>query len=104
MGGELTVYFIDHQDEEYAKQLARFWKNNDLLTGKDQDIQLIRSDDGYRLNIIADNPDKVKPIALDELQALLSLQNMLNDSIFVEKSVQIVICNNRFKPILNINQ
>lgn len=103
-GGNLTVYFTNDKDESLASDLAIFWKNNGLLTGEPQDLQISRSSKGYILSIIAREPKSIGKMPFEERKALTDLQSMVRDSVFKEKRVQLIICDNQFKPILNINK
>ena len=103
-GGNLTVHFIDARDEAIAEKIAVFWKNNDLISSKKQDIQLMRSKKGYRLNLIVENGETLPPMNYAESKALLDLQSMLRDSVFKEKRMEIFLCDNQFNPLYNINK
>lgn len=103
-GGNLAVYYVDVKDEALAEDLALFWKNNDLLTEEQQDIQISRHKKGYHVSLIAREPKKVKDMSFSEQKALFDLQEMIRDSVFKEKNVDLIISDNQFKPILNINK
>ena len=103
-GGNLTVYFVNEKDQSLASDLAVFWKNNDLLIEVPQDLQILRKGDGYTVNIIAREPNKIKNMTFEERKALIDLQAMIRDSVFKEKNVDLIICDDQFKPILNINK
>ena len=51
----------------------------------------------FDTNIVNDHLDLA-------VKALLDLQTMIRDSVFKEKSVDLIICDDQFKPILNINK
>lgn len=103
-GGNLTVYFTNEEDKSLATDLAILWKNNDLLTDESQDLQISRIGKGYVVNIIAREPKEVSKMTFAEHKALVDLQKMIRDSVFKEKSVDLIVCDNQFKPILNINK
>jgi len=103
-GGNLTVYYIDKNDQSLASDLAMFWKNNDLLTDEAQDIRISRHKKVYHVSIIAREPKKAKKMSFEEQKALFDLQGMIRDSVFKKKKVDLIICNNQFEPILNINK
>lgn len=102
-GGKLTVYFTDRSDEQLAEGIANYWKENDLLTGKKQDLQLVREDDWYVLNIIANRPEEVKEMKFEERKVLLDMQQDLQLKLG-EHNLQLVLCDNGFKEIYNINE
>ena len=103
LGENLTVYYLDSEDQKLAEDLAIFWRDNDLLSNNKQDIQLVKDDSGYQVRIIAFNPKEVNAMPLEERALLLDLQKQLNDSLF-QNDAELVICNSKFKPIYSINQ
>jgi len=102
-GGNLTVYFTNTEDQEMAENIARFWKDNDLLTGEKQDLKLVKEGDWYELNIIAKNPKEVAQMSFTERKVLLDLQKSLHDYL-KNDHVQIVLSDANFEPLYNINQ
>ena len=103
-GGNLTVHFEDANDQALATEIAHFWKDNDLIASQPHDIKLSKHKDGYRLGLIAGNKEDAKNMIFKERKALQDLQNMLKDSIFQTKTIEIIITDDRFKPIFNINE
>ena len=103
VGDQLTVYFNSPSEEHIAEQIALYWKNNDLLTGQKQDLKVVESDDGvYVLKIIASEPKENFSIPFEQRKLLIELENDLNEKI-ADSPVEIVICNNQFKPIYNVD-
>lgn len=104
VGGNLTVYFTDENDEKLAAEIAKFWKNNELLTEQPQDIQLNHHKSGYQLCLIAKEKSGVKNMPFEERKALLELQKQLQNEVFGDNDLELLICDNHFKPIYNINE
>ena len=103
IGGELTVYYIEESDVNKAEKVAIFWKENQLLSGEKQDIQLIKNDKGYVLKLISDDLENTQNMSFDERKLLLDLQKSIKDTIFPDNSLELVICNSKFEPIYNLN-
>ncbi|MDC3252672.1 hypothetical protein OAU25_00295 [Crocinitomicaceae bacterium] len=102
VGGNLSVHFTESKDETIASKLAVFWKENDLISETPQDIQLSRTNQGYRLSIIASNEFDPEQIRFKERKALLELRAMLENEVFLDKHFELVLSDNQFKPILHI--
>lgn len=106
-GGELTVHYPKSKDVEMAKQVALFWKDNDFLTGKPQDLQLLSEDNRFVLKIIASEYKMESfEISIEEKMTLLKLQKKLNDQLLGDtpKVLEIEIAKNNFETIENINE
>lgn len=102
-GGELTVYFDRDEDLPKATDIASFWRDNDLLTGSKQDLKLSYSDSTFYLHLIKRNGVQLGALDIQEQKLLLGLQKQLEDSLFKESSLEIVIADEHFKPLMNIN-
>ena len=102
-GGELTVYFTDRSDEKLAEGVANYWKEHELLTGKKQDLRLVKDGDWYTLHIIANHPEEIMEMRFEERKELLDMQQDLQIKLG-EHNLQIVLSDNRFKEIYNINE
>ena len=96
-----TVYFVDEIDEDKAKKVAFYWKENGLITGERQDLQIVKLSDSHQLNIIKSFED-VKIIPFEERKLLLNLQAKLEEEIFTD-GLEIIICNDKFESIHKIN-
>ncbi|MCH2230128.1 MAG: hypothetical protein MK105_07265 [Crocinitomicaceae bacterium] len=103
VGGNLSVYYVDSSDKLKAEALAMYWRENDLISGEQQDLQLVNFEDGYELRIIAKTPKGVKKMPFNERKLLSTLQGVLRDSIPLD-GLEIVLCDSNFKPIYNINE
>ena len=101
-GDQLTVYFPDAQNEALAKEVALYWKNNDLLTGVDQDLQLISVEGGYQLNLIKSDAFKNDEVSFEDQKLLTVLSDSLEKIVF-KSNLTITICNNKFEPIYKVN-
>lgn len=102
-GGELTVYFDRDSDLDKASEVAAFWKNKDLMTGSKQDLKLVFQDSTYYLYLIKRNEIDLSALDFNERRLLLELQGMLEDSLFNPFPLEIVISDDHFKPLMNIN-
>ena len=102
VGGELTVYYFDESEAEVAKKIAFFWKENEFLTGKKQDLQ-VRSDKGrYTVSMIAAKPKDVPNMSIDEIQLLGQLKKKLYTEVFNQESFTLEICNDRFESVYTV--
>lgn len=104
IGENLTVYFQDNRDEAKATDLAKYLKKRKLLSGEKQDVQLVRIEDKYLVKVIANDIENAKKMPFDERSLLLNLQKELQDSVFSKTIVKLVICNNEFETIYDLNQ
>lgn len=100
-GGELTVYFPNVEDEQLATDIANYWKENDLLTDKPQDLQILRIEDGYQLLVIEN--EKNDDITFSERKLLLGLQDSLRNRLNIN-NLEIAIANNKFQVVHKIDQ
>jgi len=101
-GGNLTVYFLEESDAEVAKAIAFFWKENDLLTGNQQDLQVRKEGGRDIVSMIAKDPKSVENMPLDEVQLLSQLKKKLYVEVFDEKAFTLEICNNKFEAIYTV--
>lgn len=104
VGGNLTVFYTNAKDKSLASDLALFYKNNDLIASEPQHIQITRRKKGYRVNIIAMDIKEAKKMSFKNRKALLKLHGMLQDSVFKNNKVDLIVCDDQFKPILKINK
>jgi len=98
-GGEFTVHFDNTEDVELAKSIVKFWKEDSLLTGKPQDVRLVRKKKGYELLLIASKEKAKEGLNFEDLEALSELQKQLQEKVFVKSSVSVVIADENFKVI-----
>lgn len=103
-GGNFYVHFESKKDQQIAEKIARFWKDRKLITGREQDLKLIENKQFFELILILNKPEGEFVLPAEELQQLFYLQNDLNEYVKSEKPIQIVIGDNTFKKIVNINQ
>ena len=100
----LDVYFEFQEDEQLASSLGRFWKDKGFLGSSKQSIRLTKDDEYFFVQFIANHPNNVENIPFQEMKLLMDLQNELDSTVFKEAgTVQIILCNNEFKPLYNIN-
>jgi len=102
IGGDLTVYYFDESEENIAKEIAFFWKENGLLTGKQQDLQVQKDNNRFTVSMIAADPESVKNMSIDEISVLSQLKKKLYLDVFNRKSFTLEICNNRFEAIYTV--
>lgn len=102
IGDKLTVYYTNIENESIAESIALFWRENDLITGSSQDLKLVENKNNYQLLLIQSNITETFVMPFEERVLLLQLQKDLNAQLPIS-SLEIVICNNQFKPIYNIN-
>lgn len=101
-GGSFSVHFAQAGHEKIAERLAVFWKESDLLTGQKQDIGLFRESGSWEVRLIS--PDPESQINFNERKLLMDLQSKLESDVFENKPVRIVISNDRFEPVYDINE
>lgn len=102
-GGELTVYFDRNEDLQLATAVAAFWKENNLLTGIKQDLKLFYQDSTHYIYLIKRDDAEIVSFDIKERKLLLELQSQLQDSLFKKSSLELVISDDHFKPLMNIN-
>lgn len=100
-GGDLTVYFEEQKDEKFAITIAEYLRDNNLLTGKKQDIQLIRVDGRPHLRLISNGFEG--QLSFEELKLMLALQDSIRQHVQLS-DLEIVISNSKFEEITNINE
>lgn len=101
-GDNLTVYFPDASNEQFAEKVAIYWKDNDLITGVNQDLQLINTKEGYQLNLIQSDAFKNEQVKFEDQKLLSILKDSLENKIF-NANLTIAVCNNKFEPIYKVN-
>ena len=101
-GGLLTVYYFEDSEAEIAKSIAFFWKENNLLSGKTQDLQVRKDKKRFTVSMIAVEPKKIDNMSMDEVQVLAQLKKKLYVEVFKEESFTLEICNNRFEAIYTV--
>mgnify|MGYP006102580613 CR=1 FL=1 len=101
-GDNLTVYFPNAKNENFAEKVAIYWKDNDLITGVSQDLQLIDTEEGYQLNLIQSDAFKNEQVNFEDQKLLSILKDSLENEIF-NTNLTIAICNNKFESIYTVN-
>lgn len=101
-GGELTVYYFDKSEAKTAKSIAFFWKENGLLTGKKQDLQVRKDQNRFTVSMIAVEPNKMDEMTMDEVQLLAQLKKKLYVEVFKEEAFTLEICNSSFEAIYTV--
>lgn len=105
-GENLNVYFEFKEDEQLANSLGKFWKENDFIGARKQNIRLTKNDESYLLQLIAtDHSISTEGLSFSDHKLLFDLQNRLDSTIFKNTlGCEIVICDGSFEPLYNINQ
>lgn len=96
-GGNLSVYFSHESAREKAKETALYWKKNNFLTGKKQDLQLNEFQEEFQLKMIQNEKLKDVELSIHDIKLFHQLTDSLNTQIFTEKPVTIHICSPDFK-------
>lgn len=100
----LNVYFESKDQEEKANSLGKFWQSKDLVGDREQNIKLSQSNGSYYIHLILSKEFKDQALTFNEQKLLLELQKELDSTIFKgDHGCQILICDNEFKPLYNIN-
>jgi hypothetical protein len=102
-GGKFTVHFNNTKDHELAKKIVEFWKEDSLLTGEPQDVRLERTQNGYDLYLISERVEKKDDLTFEEIKSLTTLKQHLQEKVFKEKQLSLVIADENFKPLFRPN-
>lgn len=100
---ELNVYYSHNQDEELARKVAVYWKENDFLTQTKQTLRLNREGDVVHFQLLVSDKESIKELSFDERKQLLGLQKDVQRKAFGDTQVELVICDNQFVELYNIN-
>jgi len=100
--GQFTVYYFEESEAQIAKDIAFFWKENDLLSGNKQDLQVRKDKKRFTVSMIAADPKKMSKMPFDEVQVLAQLKKKLYVDVFNQESFTLEICNNRFEAIYTV--
>ena len=103
IGDQLTVYFFDAKDESLATDLAKYWKDNQFITGKKQDLQIAQRDGSFIVSIIASQPKEIGEMTFNERLLLIDLEKDLQKSVFKGKNTELEICNAKFERIYEVD-
>lgn len=93
--------FSDQNNLSIATDLAKYWKDNDLITEDKQDIGLFREEGLWIVKLIAVDP-KVE-MTFSERRLLTELQKELSEKVFRGAPVSVQISNNKFETLYDIN-
>jgi hypothetical protein len=100
---EIDIYFTNQKDEEIARKIGLFWKENQLLGTKKQYLQLDRKEKAIELKLIPSEKFDVNQLSFDERSVLKSLQDSLR--LYLKNhELELVIADRQFKSLYNINQ
>lgn len=101
----LNVYFESKDQEKKANSLGKFWQNKGLVGDREQNVKLSKSNGSYYVHLILSEEFKNQDITFNEQKLLLELQREMDTTIFKgDLGCQILICDNEFKPLYNINE
>ncbi len=104
IGGELTVHYKNKKDQRLAEAIVVFWKKNDLITGGKQDLDLRRTNDFLRLSMIASDTSQIEMIQFREKRLFNELKKKLWEEVFDEKNFELVISDDKFKPLYTVGE
>ncbi|MBU2020214.1 MAG: hypothetical protein KJ941_11270 [Bacteroidetes bacterium] len=100
---ELDLYYTRIEDENFARQVGNYWKNNNFLNDQKQSLQLDFIENTYYLKLISKDTSSLKNMSFEERNILITLQNDLRKEIFPKHNFNLVLCDNQFKPLYDIN-
>lgn len=104
VGGELSVYYMEGASIKKAEEIALYWKENNLLTGNKQDMQLEKVKDAYILKLIQTNDVKGVNMSFNERKLLYDLQKDIREKIFSNESFSLALANNKFEITYKIEE
>jgi len=99
---ELDVYFTQIENENIAREVALYWKENQMLGSKKQYLQLDEKDSLFLLKIIPTETFDPQSFSFDERALLKNLQDSLQ-FLVAPKRLEIVIAKSNFETLYNIN-
>ena len=82
---------------------AVYFKENELISSQKQDVQLVRLKKKLQLRIIANQSKDIANMPFEERKLLTELQTSLYKEV-IEAPFELVICNDKFEPIFNLNE
>lgn len=100
---ELDIYYADAKYENLAKSIGHYWKQNDFLGEKKQFIRLATEGELTVLQLVISNKADLQNLSFDERRLLLDLQDSLR-SLPNAENLELVISDNNFNTLYNINQ
>jgi hypothetical protein len=100
---EMDIFFTNQSDEEIARKIAVYWKENHFLGDKKQFLQLNRKGKSLELKLIAKEKFSVASFSFDERALLKGLQDSLQKVVEPEH-LELVIADKQFNTLYNINQ
>lgn len=103
VGNKFTVYFTDAKDQKLAEEIAIYFKENELISSQKQDLQLVRFKKKLQLRMIATQSKDIANMPFEERKLLTELQTSLYKEV-VKAPFELVICNDKFEPILKLNE
>jgi hypothetical protein len=102
-GENLAVFYVDKKDKELATKLAFFWKDNGLIGSEPQNVRYFSSGKRHFVQLIPSDKFDSRLFSFDERKLLMELQKDLDSAVFNYVGCEIILCNEKFEPILNIN-
>lgn len=104
IGGELTVHYENKKHQKLAETIVIFWKENDLITGKKQDLELKKVNKLFRLSMIANDTSLIDMMPFREKRLFNELKNKLWKEVFNEKNFELIISDEKFKPLYTVGE
>lgn len=101
---KLDVYFQDKSLSSYADSLGAHWTKSGLLNDKKQSIFLLKDQKGYGVKIIAEKGSRSPNLRFDERIILEDFRAQLQKDVFKNKPTRLIICDEEFKPIYQLEK
>jgi hypothetical protein len=99
---ELDIFYTKIENEDFARNIAKYWKEHDFLGAKKQYLQLAEENEVLLLKIIPTEKFNSESFTFDERAKLKELQDSLQPLVR-PKRLELVIAKRNFEPIYNIN-
>lgn len=104
IGGQLIVHYEMKSDKALADEILVFWRDNDLISTHEQDLQLVRFKGIPRLSIIAKDTRDFQDMPFMEKKLLSDLKLKLWKDVFNQKTFTLVISDNKFNPLYSVGE
>ena len=100
---ELNVYYLDLQHEDKARELGKFFKDQELLGSKKLHVQLRKVDREFQLLLIRSKNVKIEDLDFATRKTLLDLQQKIKSEVFPEHAFRLLIADEQFEVLYDIN-
>ena len=102
---QIKVFYENQNDSVIAKDLMNYWIDNQLVGSSCQYVRLSSQNDSlYKLQLIfTDTAHYKSQLSFWDLKNLYQLENDLNQTIFINKQLNISLCDNSFNEIMSLD-